>query len=250
MSDKIWLRAVGVLYLVGLTGCVSLTKEEVDASCHAFNNKARTDAGFFEYPCLHGTAFWLAMNAIDEETKQFTWMEVFREQERKTAIEREEREKQEKERQETAARKEPEQRQLATQAAPEDAPSGQSHREEAFCNVGIIAWMDNDSPMLTRNIPGRYFHAGTDPSRECDYNLRASPLTPLQRVEGGYLIVPAFLPDVGFSDGYSPVMLYTKSEFTKGQLLDGIVKYVGYFRYTGLDGFEHDIPAFRPKTEE
>jgi hypothetical protein len=109
-------------------------------------------------------------------------------------------------------------------------------REEAAhndpCSQGIAVWLNNDAP------PAKY-------NQECAYSIAG--LTPMQKVEGGYLVVPAmnFFPPSSYADGYSPAMLYTGKNLHNGQLLDGVARYAGRYKYTGLNGFIQDVPAFR-----
>jgi hypothetical protein len=95
------------------------------------------------------------------------------------------------------------------------------------CQRSILAFMFERSPITA------------DP--KCAYSLNS--VKTLQKIEGGYLV-----ESVDYEDGEIPAMLYTSAALQRGQLVGGArekARYVGTYRYTSLDGFEHNVPAFK-----
>jgi hypothetical protein len=71
----------------------------------------------------------------------------------------------------------------------------------------------------------------------------ATGLQVIQKVPGGY-VVTQFDP-AGVMGTPIPVYIETNEVFGPNQVVGGSVRYLGPYRYTGLDGFEHSLMHFQ-----
>ncbi|MDE2491078.1 MAG: hypothetical protein KGM24_09520 [Elusimicrobia bacterium] len=221
-----------------LAGCASLTPEERRTACRAENTPTITYATYrpfrFSYPftefcheyvsaspdrsecipqnqalfhnaCAKGNAAWFLKTELRALTELFN--------------------------QEDAAGKQYQEQQQALQVVAAARQQEETTNNNP-CSQGIAVWLNKDAPSA------KYDH-------KCAYSVKG--LTPMQKVKGGYLVVPAmnFFPAGSYADGYSPAMLYTETNLHNGQLLLGVADYVGRYKYTGINGFVQDVPAFR-----
>ncbi len=74
-------------------------------------------------------------------------------------------------------------------------------------------------------------------------------MTPVQKLSNGYLLTPN--PTMGYHYQYSMpafVLVYTNDDWDENQSLQQYpypVRYYGEYKYTGVNGFEQTVPAFK-----
>ncbi len=67
----------------------------------------------------------------------------------------------------------------------------------------------------------------------------------VQKIEGGYLITPNMTADQVTAMEFNMAFLKTEKQLSPDLLISGAVYYTGDFKYTGIDGFEHDVPLLK-----